>query len=177
MLANANENAMIQRPSATLSGRMLPGRHRRPSNPCQCTLTLGNSANTPFGSKSIAVCTTPNVLGGSSLVLPHPQNQMLQQLGTILKEAADSCLEKSVSIGVIDKARATLEAWLLGEKDPFEGLIFMAVPKKRTSRTKKTIRKNVWKNKAAAAAKKAYALAKSLSTGNSKSFFVKKTEK
>nr|QOI17214.1 plastid ribosomal protein L32 [Pulsatilla cernua var. koreana] len=154
MLANANP--MIQRPSATLTGRPLPGGHRRPfSSSCQCTLA-------PFTSRSVAVCTTPNVTG-ATLVLPNP----LKQLGTILNEAVDS----------IGQARAALEAWLLGEKDPFEGLIFMAVPKKRTSRTKKTIRKNIWKNKAAVAAKKAYALGKSLSTGNSKSFFVKKTEK
>lgn len=48
----------------------------------------------------------------------------------------------------------------------------MAVPKKRTSTSKKHIRKNVWKKKGYWAASKAFSLAKSLSTGNSKSFFV-----
>nr|UDP58634.1 ribosomal protein L32 [Mahurea exstipulata] len=48
----------------------------------------------------------------------------------------------------------------------------MAVPKKRTSISKKCIRKNIWKRKGYWAALKAFSLAKSLSTGNSKSFFV-----
>lgn len=47
----------------------------------------------------------------------------------------------------------------------------MAVPKKRTSIAKKRIRKNIWKRKGSWAALKAFSLAKSLSTGNSKSFF------
>nr|WAJ49625.1 ribosomal protein L32 [Crowea angustifolia var. platyphylla] len=47
----------------------------------------------------------------------------------------------------------------------------MAVPKKRTSILKKLIRKNIWKKRADWAALKAFSLAKSLSTGNSKSFF------
>nr|YP_010457487.1 ribosomal protein L32 [Parnassia crassifolia]QXT43253.1 ribosomal protein L32 [Parnassia crassifolia]UUA68607.1 ribosomal protein L32 [Parnassia crassifolia] len=47
----------------------------------------------------------------------------------------------------------------------------MAVPKKRTSISKKRIRKNVWKRKGYWAALKAFSLSKSLSTGNSKSFF------
>nr|YP_010380899.1 ribosomal protein L32 [Ranunculus yunnanensis]YP_010443127.1 ribosomal protein L32 [Ranunculus membranaceus]UDH59955.1 ribosomal protein L32 [Ranunculus yunnanensis]UTE81375.1 ribosomal protein L32 [Ranunculus membranaceus] len=53
----------------------------------------------------------------------------------------------------------------------------MAVPKKRTSISKKRIRKNFWKNKASWAAIKAFSLAKSLSTGNSKSFFLRQTKK
>jgi large subunit ribosomal protein L32 len=48
----------------------------------------------------------------------------------------------------------------------------MAVPKKRTSIFKKRIRKNIWKKGGYWAALKAFALAKSLATGNSKSFFV-----
>nr|QID92355.1 ribosomal protein L32 [Consolida orientalis] len=52
----------------------------------------------------------------------------------------------------------------------------MAVPKKRTSRTKSKIRKNCWKRKANVAAKKAFSLAKSIATGNSKSFFVPPTK-
>nr|YP_009763088.1 ribosomal protein L32 [Mallotus peltatus]QIR63427.1 ribosomal protein L32 [Mallotus peltatus] len=48
----------------------------------------------------------------------------------------------------------------------------MAVPKKRTSRSKKRIRKNILKKKGYWAVLKAFSLAKSLSTGNSKSFFV-----
>lgn len=50
----------------------------------------------------------------------------------------------------------------------------MAVPKKRTSITKKRIRKNIWKKKGYLAALKAFSLGKSISTGNSKSFFVQK---
>ncbi|KAL0532651.1 hypothetical protein IC582_030668 [Cucumis melo] len=46
----------------------------------------------------------------------------------------------------------------------------MAVPKKRTSISKKRIRKNIWKSKGRRAALKAFSLAKSLSTGNSQSF-------
>nr|YP_010834982.1 ribosomal protein L32 [Osbeckia octandra]WFQ82604.1 ribosomal protein L32 [Osbeckia octandra] len=48
----------------------------------------------------------------------------------------------------------------------------MAVPKKRTSISKKHIRKNIWKIKAYFIALKALSLAKSISTDNSKSFFV-----
>ena len=51
----------------------------------------------------------------------------------------------------------------------------MAVPKKRTSVSKKRIRKNCWKRKGYWAALKAFSLGKSLSTGNSKSFFVRQT--
>nr|YP_009572746.1 ribosomal protein L32 [Seguieria aculeata]QBE88460.1 ribosomal protein L32 [Seguieria aculeata] len=50
----------------------------------------------------------------------------------------------------------------------------MAVPKKRTSPSKKRIRKNNWKKKGYWAALKALSLGKSLYTGNSKSFFVRK---
>nr|QKY65180.1 ribosomal protein L32 [Passiflora contracta] len=46
-----------------------------------------------------------------------------------------------------------------------------AVPKKRTSISKKRIRKNVWKRKGYWAAIKAFSLAKSLYTGRSKSFW------
>ncbi|KAG6761897.1 hypothetical protein POTOM_035136 [Populus tomentosa] len=49
-----------------------------------------------------------------------------------------------------------------------------AVPKKRTSRTKKRIRKNIWKRKASSAALKALSLAKSIYTGKSKSFLSNK---
>nr|YP_010920000.1 ribosomal protein L32 [Neoschmidia pallida]YP_010920001.1 ribosomal protein L32 [Neoschmidia pallida]WAJ52480.1 ribosomal protein L32 [Neoschmidia pallida]WAJ52481.1 ribosomal protein L32 [Neoschmidia pallida] len=53
----------------------------------------------------------------------------------------------------------------------------MAVPKKRTSILKKWIRQNIWKKGGDWAALKAFSLAKSLSTGNSKSFFVKQINK
>nr|YP_009935649.1 ribosomal protein L32 [Saururus chinensis]QNS38050.1 ribosomal protein L32 [Saururus chinensis]QNS38137.1 ribosomal protein L32 [Saururus chinensis]QQY98131.1 ribosomal protein L32 [Saururus chinensis]UER93845.1 ribosomal protein L32 [Saururus chinensis]UUL98219.1 ribosomal protein L32 [Saururus chinensis] len=53
----------------------------------------------------------------------------------------------------------------------------MAVPKKRTSISKKRIRRNIWKKKGYWAAKKAFSLAKSISTGRSKSFFVLQTSK
>lgn len=49
----------------------------------------------------------------------------------------------------------------------------MAVPKKRTSLTKKRIRKSIWKKKGYLAALKAFSLGKSISTGKSKSFFNK----
>nr|QID92338.1 ribosomal protein L32 [Aconitum coreanum] len=62
-----------------------------------------------------------------------------------------------------------------GEDDDGLSLTTMAVPKKRTSRTKSKIRKNCWKRKANVAAKKAFSLAKSIATGNSKSFFVPPT--
>ena len=48
----------------------------------------------------------------------------------------------------------------------------MAVPKKRTSISKKRIRKNIWKKKGYWTTLKSFSLATSLSTGNSKSFFV-----
>nr|YP_009299154.1 ribosomal protein L32 [Pelargonium exhibens]YP_009299168.1 ribosomal protein L32 [Pelargonium exhibens]YP_009299641.1 ribosomal protein L32 [Pelargonium myrrhifolium]YP_009299655.1 ribosomal protein L32 [Pelargonium myrrhifolium]AJB99068.1 ribosomal protein L32 [Pelargonium exhibens]AJB99082.1 ribosomal protein L32 [Pelargonium exhibens]AJB99555.1 ribosomal protein L32 [Pelargonium myrrhifolium]AJB99569.1 ribosomal protein L32 [Pelargonium myrrhifolium] len=47
----------------------------------------------------------------------------------------------------------------------------MTVPKKRISSSKKRIRKNIWKGKGHWAALKAFSLGKSLSTGNSKTFF------
>nr|AQR56741.1 ribosomal protein L32 [Adenostoma fasciculatum] len=47
----------------------------------------------------------------------------------------------------------------------------MAVPKKRTSISKKRIHKNIFKRKGYRAVLKAFSLAKSLSTGSSKSFF------
>uniref|UniRef100_A0AAU7LJ79 Large ribosomal subunit protein bL32c n=1 Tax=Liparis brunnea TaxID=3137895 RepID=A0AAU7LJ79_9ASPA len=50
----------------------------------------------------------------------------------------------------------------------------MAVPKKRTSMSKKHIRRNLWKKKGSLEAIKAFSLAKSVSTGQSKSFFVRK---
>lgn len=53
----------------------------------------------------------------------------------------------------------------------------MAVPKKCTSISKKRIRKNIWKRKGYWAALKALSLAKSLSTGNSKSIFVREIKK
>lgn len=53
----------------------------------------------------------------------------------------------------------------------------MAVPKKRTSILKKRIHKNIWKKGGYWAALKAFSLAKSLSTGNSKSFFGKQINK
>nr|UFH78590.1 ribosomal protein L32 [Fissistigma oldhamii] len=48
----------------------------------------------------------------------------------------------------------------------------MSVPKKRTSMSKKRIRRNLWKKKGYLAAVKALSLAKSISTGYSKSFFL-----
>nr|YP_010997001.1 ribosomal protein L32 [Plumbago zeylanica]WPJ72700.1 ribosomal protein L32 [Plumbago zeylanica] len=53
----------------------------------------------------------------------------------------------------------------------------MAVPKKRTSISKKRIHKNFWKRKGFWAALKAFSLARSLSTGNSKFLFVRKKKR
>nr|WAX37824.1 ribosomal protein L32 [Phyllanthus niruri subsp. lathyroides] len=50
----------------------------------------------------------------------------------------------------------------------------MAVPKKRTSISKKHIRKQIWKRKGYWVALKAFSLAKSVSTGNSKGFLYDK---
>jgi len=47
----------------------------------------------------------------------------------------------------------------------------MAVPKKRTSKLKTKIRRNVWKGKADKIARKAFSLAKSILTNRSKSFY------
>nr|YP_010292937.1 ribosomal protein L32 [Dapsilanthus disjunctus]ULQ65130.1 ribosomal protein L32 [Dapsilanthus disjunctus]ULQ65218.1 ribosomal protein L32 [Dapsilanthus disjunctus] len=52
----------------------------------------------------------------------------------------------------------------------------MAVPKKRTSLSKKRIRKNLWKKKGYLATLQAFSLAKSISTGHSKSFFVQQNK-
>nr|YP_009768299.1 ribosomal protein L32 [Albizia bracteata]QIS98917.1 ribosomal protein L32 [Albizia bracteata] len=52
----------------------------------------------------------------------------------------------------------------------------MAAPKKRTSISKKRIRKTIWKKKVYWVSLKAFSLAKSLSTGNSKSFFVQQIQ-
>lgn len=51
----------------------------------------------------------------------------------------------------------------------------MAVPKKRTSMSKKRIRRNFLKKKGYLTAVKTFSLAKSVSTGRSKSFFVQQT--
>nr|AKT73996.1 ribosomal protein L32 [Corsia cf. boridiensis SPL470-2] len=51
----------------------------------------------------------------------------------------------------------------------------MGVPKKRTSMSKKRIRRNIWKKKGYLTAVKALYLAKLFSAGYSKSFFVQKT--
>jgi ribosomal protein L32 len=47
----------------------------------------------------------------------------------------------------------------------------MAVPKKRTSKSKKKIREIIWKEKANKARIKAFSLAQSILTGRSKSFY------
>lgn len=47
----------------------------------------------------------------------------------------------------------------------------MAVPKKRTSMSKKRIRKNIWKKRGYLVAVKAFSLAKSILTGDNKSYF------
>nr|QJS35147.1 50S ribosomal protein L32 [Tricyrtis macropoda] len=51
----------------------------------------------------------------------------------------------------------------------------MAVPKKRTSMSKKRIRRNSWKKKGYLTAVKALSLAKSVSIGLTKSFFMQQT--
>nr|YP_009825521.1 ribosomal protein L32 [Botrychium lunaria]QIU83336.1 ribosomal protein L32 [Botrychium lunaria] len=47
----------------------------------------------------------------------------------------------------------------------------MAVPKKRTSKSKKKIRRSVWREKTDVIASKAFSLAQSILTGRSKSFY------
>nr|YP_009667942.1 ribosomal protein L32 [Radula japonica]QCW58717.1 ribosomal protein L32 [Radula japonica] len=47
----------------------------------------------------------------------------------------------------------------------------MAVPKKRTSKSKTKIRRNLWKEKAKEKSLKAMSLAKSILTNRSKSFY------
>ena len=53
----------------------------------------------------------------------------------------------------------------------------MAVPKKRTSKSKKKIRETIWKEKANKARLKAFSLAQSILTGRSKSFYYTINEK
>ena len=53
----------------------------------------------------------------------------------------------------------------------------MAVPKKRTSRSKTKSRKANWLNKASLAAKKAWSLAQSVATNNSNSYIVESRSK
>nr|YP_010587357.1 ribosomal protein L32 [Anomodon rugelii]WAB45875.1 ribosomal protein L32 [Anomodon rugelii] len=53
----------------------------------------------------------------------------------------------------------------------------MAVPKKRTSKSKKKIRETIWKEKANQARLKAFSLAQSILTGRSKSFYYTTNEK
>ena len=53
----------------------------------------------------------------------------------------------------------------------------MAVPKKRTSKSKKKIRETIWKEKANQAKLKAFSLAQSILTGRSKSFYYTTNEK
>nr|YP_009531803.1 ribosomal protein L32 [Leiosporoceros dussii]AXZ70931.1 ribosomal protein L32 [Leiosporoceros dussii] len=53
----------------------------------------------------------------------------------------------------------------------------MAVPKKRTSKSKKQIRKTVWKEKANQAARKAFSLAQLILSGRSKSFYYTANDK
>jgi len=52
----------------------------------------------------------------------------------------------------------------------------MAVPKKKTSKSKRDKRKATWKHKAAVEAKKALSLGKSILTGRAKSFVYPSTE-
>lgn len=52
----------------------------------------------------------------------------------------------------------------------------MAVPKKKTSKSKRDKRKATWKHKAAVEAQKALSLGKSILTGRAKSFVYPSTE-
>nr|YP_010189031.1 ribosomal protein L32 [Ptychomnion cygnisetum]QZJ47834.1 ribosomal protein L32 [Ptychomnion cygnisetum] len=53
----------------------------------------------------------------------------------------------------------------------------MAVPKKRTSKSKKKTRRTIWREKANKARLKAFSLAQSILTGRSKSFYYTINEK
>ncbi|NJL85763.1 MAG: 50S ribosomal protein L32 [Leptolyngbyaceae cyanobacterium SM1_1_3] len=52
----------------------------------------------------------------------------------------------------------------------------MAVPKKKTSKSKRSIRRSNWKRQAALEAKKALSLGKSVLTGRSSSFIYEEDE-
>nr|YP_009427261.1 ribosomal protein L32 [Onoclea sensibilis]ASU95941.1 ribosomal protein L32 [Onoclea sensibilis] len=53
----------------------------------------------------------------------------------------------------------------------------MAVPKKRTSASKKKIRNHVWKTGSVRVASRAFSLAQSVLTGRSRSFYYKMERK
>nr|YP_010403003.1 ribosomal protein L32 [Bolbitis x multipinna]YP_010702366.1 ribosomal protein L32 [Bolbitis sinensis]UQV94811.1 ribosomal protein L32 [Bolbitis x multipinna]WCL38727.1 ribosomal protein L32 [Bolbitis sinensis] len=53
----------------------------------------------------------------------------------------------------------------------------MAVPKKRTSKSKKKIRNRAWRNRPMEVASRAFSLAQSAFTGRSKSFYYISGEK
>ncbi|GJP76923.1 hypothetical protein CLOP_g7369 [Closterium sp. NIES-67] len=63
------------------------------------------------------------------------------------------------------------------EFEQSSNVVVMAVPKKRTSRTKTKVRRAVWKAQARDEALKALSLAKSVLTGRSKSFIYVQNEK
>nr|QTW43957.1 chloroplast ribosomal protein L32 [Euphorbia schimperi] len=77
---------------------------------------------------------------------------------------------ESLACGVREATIVDSQIFLSDEESDDDFGPVSAVPKKRTSRMKKRIRKNVWKRKGAVAAKKAYSLAKSIYTGKSTSF-------
>jgi large subunit ribosomal protein L32 len=52
----------------------------------------------------------------------------------------------------------------------------MAVPKKRTSKSRRDMRKTTWKRKAVVQAKKAISIAKSIATGKSNTRILQKDE-
>ncbi|KAJ6346454.1 hypothetical protein OIU78_008984 [Salix suchowensis] len=100
---------------------------------------------------------------------PEDEICLANDLGNIVANIDLCCL----SILSIDFDTLIGSGFEVDELDDDLGRL-SAVPKKRTSRTKKRIRKNVWKRKASSAALKALSLAKSIYTGKSKSFLSNK---
>jgi large subunit ribosomal protein L32 len=65
---------------------------------------------------------------------------------------------------------------MIGRLSKITGSIAVAVPKKKTSKSKRDKRKATWKHKAVVEAQKALSLGKSILTGRSTSFIYPKDE-
>ncbi|WCJ41616.1 50S ribosomal protein L32 chloroplastic [Euphorbia peplus] len=120
------------------------------------------SLNFPRQSLSLTLSSTPNKPFSASAA----SNEAFYAL---------NCTSDDVSVlqdydGVEEATIVDSQIFLSDDESDDDCGPVSAVPKKRTSRMKKRIRKNHWKRKGAVAAKKAYSLAKSIYTGKSTSF-------